>query len=86
MKQHSAYVETSNKVVVESAEVCKTTTEKIDKLIDKTTTFMETFQTTYNSSTTSANEALKSLESLFKTEKTKLQEIRIGLQSGHESF
>ncbi|CAH1435663.1 unnamed protein product [Lactuca virosa] len=37
---------------------------------------MENFQTTFNSNTTSANEALKSLGSLFKTEKTKLEEIR----------
>ncbi|CAH1451105.1 unnamed protein product [Lactuca virosa] len=47
---------------------------------------MENFQTTYNSNTTSANEALKSLGSLFKTEKTKLQELQTGLKSDHESF
>ncbi|CAH1417316.1 unnamed protein product [Lactuca virosa] len=47
---------------------------------------MENFQTTFNTNTTSTNEALKSLGSLFKTEKTKLQEIRTGLQTDHESF
>ncbi|CAH1445631.1 unnamed protein product [Lactuca virosa] len=47
---------------------------------------MENFQTTFNSNTTSANEALKSLGSLFKTEKTKLQEIRTGLKTDHETF
>ncbi|CAH1423775.1 unnamed protein product [Lactuca virosa] len=47
---------------------------------------MENLQSTFNSNTTSANEALKSLGSLFKTEKTKLQEIRIGLKTDHESF
>ncbi|CAH1422426.1 unnamed protein product [Lactuca virosa] len=47
---------------------------------------MENFQTNFNSNTTSANEALKSLGSLFKTEKTKLQEIRTGLKTDHESF
>ncbi|CAI9284419.1 unnamed protein product [Lactuca saligna] len=76
MKQHNASVDTSNKVVANFAEVCMSTTEKVDKLIEKTTSFMENFQTTYNSNTTSANEALKILGSLFKTEKTKLQELR----------
>ncbi|CAI9268992.1 unnamed protein product [Lactuca saligna] len=33
-----------------------------------------------------ANEALKSLGFLFKIEKTKLQELRTGLKSDHESF
>ncbi|CAH1444226.1 unnamed protein product [Lactuca virosa] len=47
---------------------------------------MEYFQTTFNSNTTSVNEALKSLGSLFKTEKTKLQEIRTGIKTDHESF
>ncbi|CAH1412244.1 unnamed protein product [Lactuca virosa] len=47
---------------------------------------MENFQTTFNSNTTLANEALKSLGSLFKTEKRKLQEICTGLKTDHESF
>ncbi|CAH1428275.1 unnamed protein product [Lactuca virosa] len=47
---------------------------------------MENFQTTFNSNTASANEALKSVGSLFKTEKTKLQEICTGLKTVHESF
>ncbi|CAH1454223.1 unnamed protein product [Lactuca virosa] len=47
---------------------------------------MENFQTNFNSNTTSSNEALKSLGSLFKTEKTKLQEFRNGLKTDHESF
>ncbi|CAH1431007.1 unnamed protein product [Lactuca virosa] len=47
---------------------------------------MENFQTTFNSNTTSANEALKSLGSLFKTEKTKIEEIRTGLKTDHASF
>ncbi|CAH1453453.1 unnamed protein product [Lactuca virosa] len=86
MKQHSATVATSNKAVADSAEVCKSTTERVDNLIEETTAFMENFQPTFNTNTTSANEALKSLGSLFKTEKTNLQEIRTGLQTDHESF
>ena len=86
MKQHSSSVETSNKVVANSAEVSMSTTERVDKLIEKTTSFMENFQTTYKSNTTSANEALKILGSLFTTERTKLQEIRTGLKTDHTSF
>ncbi|CAI9302671.1 unnamed protein product [Lactuca saligna] len=47
---------------------------------------MENFQTTYNSNTTFSNEALKSLGSLFKNEKTKLQELPSGLKTDHEYF
>ncbi|CAH1440254.1 unnamed protein product [Lactuca virosa] len=47
---------------------------------------MENFQTTFNSNTTAANEALKSLGSLVKTEKKELQEIRTGLKTDHEAF
>ncbi|CAH1453517.1 unnamed protein product [Lactuca virosa] len=47
---------------------------------------MENFQTTFNSNTTAANEALKSLGSLFKSEKAKLQESRTGLKTDHEAF
>ncbi|CAH1420796.1 unnamed protein product [Lactuca virosa] len=47
---------------------------------------MENFQTTFNSNTTAANESLKSLDSLFKSEKAKLQEIRTGLKTDHEAF
>ncbi|CAH1449354.1 unnamed protein product [Lactuca virosa] len=47
---------------------------------------MEKFQTTYNSNTTSANEALKSLGSLFTTKRTKPLEIRAGLKTDHDSF
>ncbi|CAH1434192.1 unnamed protein product [Lactuca virosa] len=86
MKQHSATVTSSNNVVVDSVEVCKSTTKKVYKLIGDTNPFMEKFQTTFNSNTTSANEALKSSGSLFKIEKTKLQEIRTGLKTDHESF
>ncbi|CAI9286155.1 unnamed protein product [Lactuca saligna] len=47
---------------------------------------MENFQTTFNSSTTAANDALKSLGSLFKSKKAKLQEMRTGLKTDHEIF
>ncbi|CAH1421804.1 unnamed protein product [Lactuca virosa] len=47
---------------------------------------MENFQTPFNSNTTTANEALKSLGSLFKSEKKKLQEIRTGVKTDHETF
>ncbi|CAI9281669.1 unnamed protein product [Lactuca saligna] len=85
-KEHTANGDNMNKVVADSAEVCKTTTEKVDKLIADSTTFMENFQTIFNSNTTTENEDLKSLGSLFKIEKTKLQEICSGLKNVHEAF
>lgn len=66
MKEHSANAEKITKAVVDSAEVCKITTEKVDKQIFETTTFMENFRTTFDSNTTKANESLQSLGSLFK--------------------
>ncbi|CAI9264061.1 unnamed protein product [Lactuca saligna] len=85
-KEHSANAAKMNKGVADSAEVCKTTTKKFDKPITDTTTIMENFQTTFNSNTPTTNEALKSLGSLFKYEKTKLQEIHTGLKTDHEAF
>ncbi|CAI9274777.1 unnamed protein product [Lactuca saligna] len=75
-----------NKTIADSAEVCKTMTEKVNKLIADTTNFMENFQTTFNSNTIVENETLKSLGCLFKTVKTKLQEICTGLKTDHEVF
>ncbi|CAI9260206.1 unnamed protein product [Lactuca saligna] len=85
-KEHYANAEKMNKAVADSTEVCKTTTGKVVKLISDTFFFMENFQTTFNSNTTIANEALKSLGSLFKFEKVKLQEIRTGFKTKHEAF
>nr|KAJ0211851.1 hypothetical protein LSAT_V11C400204640 [Lactuca sativa] len=85
-KEHTANADKINKVVADSAEVCKTTTEKVDTLISDTSAFMENIQTTFNSNTTAANEALKGLGSLFKSEKTKLHEICTGLNTDHETF
>ncbi|CAI9293790.1 unnamed protein product [Lactuca saligna] len=82
MKEHSANAEKMTKAIVDSAEVCKITTEKVDKLIFETTTFMENFRTTFDSNSTKANESLQSLGSLFKTKKG----IRMGLKSDHEAF
>ncbi|CAI9303781.1 unnamed protein product [Lactuca saligna] len=85
-KEHVANAEKTNKVVANSAEVCKITTEKVNKLISETTTFIENFQTIFNSNTTKTNESLLSIGSLFKTEKAKFQDIHIGLKTDHEAF
>ncbi|CAI9281653.1 unnamed protein product [Lactuca saligna] len=42
-----------NKAVIDSTEGCKTTTEKVDKLISNTIAFMEAYQSTYNTNTVS---------------------------------
>ncbi|CAI9265274.1 unnamed protein product [Lactuca saligna] len=85
-KEYTTNADMMNKVVATLAEVCKWMKFFFDKLIGSTTAFMENFQTTFNSNTTAANEALKSLVSLFKTEKTKLQEIHTDLKTDHEAF
>ncbi|CAI9297798.1 unnamed protein product [Lactuca saligna] len=56
MKEHAAKVEKMNNAVADSAEVCKITTDKVDKLYYETTTFMENFRTTFDSNTMKANE------------------------------
>lgn len=75
-----------NKAIADSAEVCKTTTKKFCKLISDTTTFIENFQATFDTNTTTANESLKSLGAFFSSEKAKLQDIRNGVKSYHEAF
>ncbi|CAI9283962.1 unnamed protein product [Lactuca saligna] len=75
-----------NKVVADSAEVCKTTTKNVNKLIVESTTFMENFQTTFNNNTSSANKATKDLGSLFKSKRTQLQAILTGLKTYLETF
>lgn len=86
MKEHSSNAEKMNKAVDDSAKACKTTTEKVDKIISDTTTFLENFQITFNLNTTAANESIKSLGSLFKSEMAKLQEICTDLKTDHATF
>ncbi|CAI9270017.1 unnamed protein product [Lactuca saligna] len=69
MKEHDANVAKINVSVSKSADVCKSTTKKVDKLIAETTNFMENYITTYNNNTTSVSEAFQNLAAMFKTEK-----------------
>ncbi|CAI9264617.1 unnamed protein product [Lactuca saligna] len=69
----SKNVANMNNAVSESIDICKSTTEKVDKIISETTTFMENYRTTYNNNTTFANEALQNLGSMFKIEKANLK-------------
>ncbi|CAI9298309.1 unnamed protein product [Lactuca saligna] len=78
-KEHAENVAKVNKAVSDSADVCKSTTEKVDKLISETTTFMENYRTTYNNNTASTNEALQNLGAMFKTEKKNMEKIHTGL-------
>lgn len=68
-----------NIAVSESADVYKSTTEKVDKLMSETTAFMENYRTTYNDNSASTNEALHKLGSMFRIEKENLEKIRTGL-------
>ncbi|CAH1415841.1 unnamed protein product [Lactuca virosa] len=74
-----------NKAVSDSAKVCKTTTEKVDKIISQTIEFIEDYKSTYNTNTASANQALKNLGSMFKSEKANLQDLRKSLQKDHDT-
>ncbi|CAI9261136.1 unnamed protein product [Lactuca saligna] len=85
-KEHAENDAQMNKAVSESTEVCKSTTEKVDKLISGTTTFMENYQTTYNNNTAFVNEALQNLGAMFITKKKNLEKIHTGLQQDHASF
>ena len=67
-KEHAANAMTMSKIVSDSADVCKTTTKKLDKLTTETIEFMNGYKTTYNSSTASANQAIHNFGALFKTE------------------
>ncbi|CAI9274242.1 unnamed protein product [Lactuca saligna] len=85
-KEHAENATKMNTTVLEYADVCKSTTEKVDKLIVETTTFMENYIPTYNNNTASANEAIQNLGAMFKTEKINLKKIRTGFQQDHTSF
>ncbi|CAI9270858.1 unnamed protein product [Lactuca saligna] len=84
MKDHTYNDAKMNRVVSDSAEVCKTMTEKCDKLISDTTNFMEKYQTTHNNSIVSTNTTLKNLGSLLKDEKDNWQDHCTSLQKAHE--
>ncbi|CAI9293870.1 unnamed protein product [Lactuca saligna] len=85
-KQHVANAAKMNAAVSKSADVRKSTTQKFNKLISKTTTFMENYITTYNNNIAFTNEALQNLGAMFKTEKINLEKIHTGLQQDHASF
>ncbi|XP_052620855.1 uncharacterized protein LOC128126781 [Lactuca sativa] len=69
-----------NKVVDALGSVCKETTEKVNKLITNSRSFMSTFQSSFESNTVKATEVISSLRSTLRIEKAKLEEVHIGLQ------
>ncbi|CAI9298615.1 unnamed protein product [Lactuca saligna] len=79
-------LEKINKVVGSSATVCNNTSKKVDKLISDATNFMNKFQNSFESNTVKANEAISNLDSSFKVEREKFQEVRTGIKTNHDVF
>ncbi|CAI9276629.1 unnamed protein product [Lactuca saligna] len=85
-KEHSYNREKMNKVVDASTSVCKETTKKVDKLISYAIAFMKTFQSSFETNTTGANEEIANVGSSLKIERSKLQEVQTGITSDHKAF
>ena len=86
MKEHVANDMTMSKAVSDSADVCKTTTGKVDKLITETIEFMNDYKTTYNSNTASANHAIQNVGVLLKTEKANFVQLLKDFKTDQEAF
>ncbi|CAI9281543.1 unnamed protein product [Lactuca saligna] len=84
--EHEENAKKMNASVFEFAEVCKSTTKKVNKLISEMTNFMETYRTNYKNNIASVNEALRNLGAMFKTEKLNLKKVCSKLQQDHASF
>ncbi|CAI9301843.1 unnamed protein product [Lactuca saligna] len=85
-KEHAANTSTMTKVVSDSNEVCKSMTEKVDKLIANTIKFMEDYKTTYNSNTITVNKAIQNVGTMFKAERTNFIDLRKEFQSDNQAF
>ncbi|CAI9293451.1 unnamed protein product [Lactuca saligna] len=70
--EHSSNLENMNKAVDASAILYNNMTEKLNKLINHAQVFMEKFESSIESNTTKANEAISILGLTLKTEKVKL--------------
>ena len=75
-----------NKAVDASVTICNETTENVDNLISNATSFMNNFQTSFESNTTKANEVIANLDSSLKVARAKLQKVRTGITTDHEEF
>nr|KAJ0218999.1 hypothetical protein LSAT_V11C300141000 [Lactuca sativa] len=80
-KENVANATTMSKAVSDSAEVCKPTTEKVDKLIADTIEFMEDYKNAYNSNT-----AIHNVGALFKEEKANFVQLRKDFHTDQEAF
>ncbi|CAI9280707.1 unnamed protein product [Lactuca saligna] len=76
--EHEENARKMNAAVFESAEVCKSMTEKVNKLISKMINFMETYRTTYKHNTASANEALQNLVQCFRLRRSIWKRFALG--------
>ncbi|CAI9294098.1 unnamed protein product [Lactuca saligna] len=74
-KEHVVILTKSNKDVEDSKKTCKDTTEKVEKLLSEVTTFMGTFQSSFESNTTNVNKLISSLVATLHTEKASLEKL-----------
>ncbi|CAI9281887.1 unnamed protein product [Lactuca saligna] len=79
-------IDSGDEAVSDSTDICKATTEKVDKIISYTLEFMEDYKTTYNSNTVAVNKAIQNIGLLFQTENLNFVELCKALKSDHEAF
>nr|KAJ0215179.1 hypothetical protein LSAT_V11C300140950 [Lactuca sativa] len=84
-KENVANATTMSKAVSDSAEVCKPTTEKVDKLISDAIEFMEDYKNAYNSNTV-INQAIHNVGALLKEEKANFVQLRNDFHTDQEAF
>ncbi|CAI9263757.1 unnamed protein product [Lactuca saligna] len=84
--EHAANTSIMTMEVFDSAKVCKSTTENVDKLIADTIEFMEDYKTTYNSNTVTANKAIHNIGAMFKAERMNFVDLWKEFQSDNQAF
>ncbi|CAI9285847.1 unnamed protein product [Lactuca saligna] len=85
-KEHTANLDKTNKVVDESANFCKETTQKVDKQISDARSFMSTFQNSFETNTAKANAMITSLGSTLRTEKDHIENVCTGIKTNNTEF
>ncbi|CAI9297476.1 unnamed protein product [Lactuca saligna] len=86
IKDHVTNAYNMANVVSNSIDVCKSMTEKVDKLIANTIYFMEDYNNTYNSNTIIANKAIQNVGAMLKVEKANFVKLHKEFLSNNEAF
>ncbi|CAI9284525.1 unnamed protein product [Lactuca saligna] len=86
MKEHVANLAKANKAVEDSTTSCLQATEKVDKLISETNTFMTEIHTTTESNASKENEAITKLRTSLRTKRENLEKLRIDITTNNTAF